>query len=391
MEKEEQYLITLCNAYLKKQAIKLDESVDYSRLFSVCREHNLLAIAFCPIKNSQNKSIIPQNIYKNFEDAFYETIIRYDMQSKVMQSIDKILSDNDIKHIFFKGAQIRDLYPVPETRAMSDIDILIEQDNRDKVKKLLLSNSFEIKNSNGPVYDYTKDGILIEMHTKIISGKVGSSNAENCFLDAIEHAQFTNCQGTLDADYHLAYLITHIAHHFWFYGAGIKMILDLAVFQSSYKIDYDKLMIRMEQIGLLDFSKTILSVCYKWFGVGQTYNKDVTKTEEFLTSFGAFGNAKRNKAVVVERKELEEGKKTSPIMTRLRLLFPPYSKLKNIPYIKFIEGRPYLVPFAWIYRIFYNFKYKRKFVMEATLAIGSDETDAESKKELSYFEEIGLI
>jgi hypothetical protein len=29
--------------------------------------------------------------------------------------------------------------------------------------------------------------------------------------------------------------------------------------------------------------------------------------------------------------------------------------------------------------------------MEATLAIGSDETDAESKKELSYFEEIGLI
>jgi hypothetical protein len=391
MNKEEQYLITLCSAYLEKQAIQLDESVDYSRLFSVCREQNLIAIAFCVIKNSQNKNIVPQNIYKDFEDTFYETIIRYDMQSKIITELDKVLSDNGINHIFFKGAHIRKLYPVPEARAMSDIDILIEQDNRDKVKALLLSSGFEIKNSNGPVYDYVKDNVLIEMHTKIISGKVGSSNAENCFLDAISHADFTTYSGTLEPDYHLAYLITHIAHHFWFYGAGIKMILDLAVFQSSYKINYDNLMDKMKEIGLADFAKTILSVCYKWFGVGQAYDKSTNKTEEFLTSFGAFGNANRNKAAVIERKELEEGKKTSPIMTRLRLLFPPYCKLKNIPYIKFIEGRPYLVPFAWIYRIIYNFKYKRKFVMEATLTIGSDETDAESKKELSYFEEIGLI
>lgn len=391
MKNEEQYLIILCNAYLHKQTVQLDESIDYSVLFEVCREQNLLAVAFCIIKTSQNKDIIPENIYRDFEDAFYETIMRYDMQTNVIACLDEILNSNHIRHVFFKGAEIRDYYPVPEVRAMSDIDILIEQENRDTVKKLLLSNGFEIKNSNGPVYDYCKDGVLIEMHTKIVSGKVGSSNAEKCFLDAIDNAVFSGSRGTLNTDYHLAYLITHIAHHFWFYGAGIKMILDLAVFQSAFSIDYGKVFAKMEEIGLGDFSKIILTVCKKWFGIGQAFEFDTAKTEEFITSFGAFGNANRNKAAVIERKELEDGKKNSAVMTRLRLLFPAYSKLKNIPYIKFIEGRPWLVPFAWIYRFFYNIKYKRKFILEAAAAIGSDEADTEAKKELSYFEEIGLL
>lgn len=391
MKNEEKYLIALCSNYLNGQTVQLDESIDYSRLFSVCQEHNLIAVAFCVIKNSPNKDIVPDNVYKDFEDVFYETIIRYDMQTKVIICLDDILNRHNIRHVFFKGAEIRDSYPVPETRAMSDIDILIEQNSRDKVKDLLLSNGFELKNSNGPVYDYCKDGVLIEMHTKIVSGKVGSSNAEGCFLDAIDNAEFNGYRGTLDANYHLAYLITHIAHHFWFYGAGIKMILDLAVFQSAFEIDYNKVTAKMEDIGLADFSKIILTVCKKWFGVGQAFEIDTDKTEEFITSFGAFGNANRSKAAVIERKELEEGKKNSALMTRLRLLFPPYSKLKNIPYISFIEDRPWLVPIAWLYRIFYNFKYRRKFVMEAAAEIGSDESGSEAKKELSFFEEIGLI
>lgn len=391
MKKEEKYLISLCSAYLHRQSVQLDEDIDYSRLYSLCQEHNLIAIAFCVIKNSSNKNIIPDPVFKEFENGFYETIFRYDMQTKVIETLDDILNKSNIKHAFFKGAEIRECYPVPEARAMSDIDILIEQDNRDRVKSLLLSNGFEIKNSNGPVYDYCKDGVLVEMHTKIVSGKVGSSNAEKCFLDAIDHTEFKGSRGTLDSSYHLAYLITHIAHHFWFYGAGIKMILDLAVFQSAFQIDYNKVFDKMDEIGLGDFSKVILSVCKKWFGVGQVFEDDTDKTEEFITSFGAFGNANRNKAAVIERKELEEGKKNSAVLTRLRLLFPSYSKLKNIPYISFIEGRPWLVPLAWIYRIFYNLRYRKNILLEAASAIGSDEANTEAKKELSYFEEIGLL
>ena len=114
------------------------------------------------------------------------------------------------------------------------------------------------------------------------------------------------------------------------------------------------------------------------------------KTEEFLTSYGVFGNVNRNNSAVIERKELEEGKNISSFSTRLRLLFPPYEKLKNIPYISFIEDKPYLTPAAWVYRIYYNFRYRGKFVKDAAKDIGSDESKNEARKEMAFFKEIGL-
>lgn len=391
MKKKENYLVEICNAYLHKQNIHLDESIDYSRLFSVCREHNLLAVAFCIIKNSDNKSIVPDRVYKSFEDGFYETIIKYDAQTNVINILERILNENGIRHIFFKGAEIREYYPVPEARAMGDIDILIDQKSRDAVKSILLSNGFELKNSNGPVYDYVKDGVLIEVHTKIISGKVGNSNAEEGFADAMCNASYNGLSGKLNPSYHLAYMITHIAHHFWFYGAGIKLILDLAVFQNHFNIDYEEAFGLLDKIGLKRFGEVILSLCAKWFEVGSSYTDNTVDTEEFVVSFGAFGNAKRNKAAVVERKELEEGKRPSPLMSRLRLLFPPYSKIKNIPYIHFIENRPWLLPVAWLYRLFYNLKHKRRLVIDANSGLGNDKTTKQAQKELQFFEEIGLL
>ncbi len=391
MMREELYLIKICSAYLGRQAITLEESVDYSRLFSVSREHNLLAIAYCVIKNAENKNIVPDDIYKRFEDAFFETIIRYDAQSSVKDSLDKILCDNEIRHIFFKGAQIREYYPIPEARAMGDIDVLIDSDNRDKVRSLLISNAFEVRNSNGPVYDYVKNGVLIEMHTNLVNGKVGNSCAEEYFRDAICLAEYNGYNGIFDTNYHYAYLLAHIAHHFWFYGAGIKLILDLAVMEKHFEIDHSIVMEHMQKLGLEQFAKVILTVCYKWFGVGVDFGVDTDVTEKFITYFGAFGNSKRNNASVVQRKELEEGKHNSPLATRLRLLFPSYSKLKDIPYIKFINGRPYLLPLAWIYRIVYNIRYRRAFVTEVNSSIGSDVTNTMARKELKYFEEIGLL
>ena len=391
MTKEKEYLVKLCGDFLNNNKPTLDESIDYSMLFEFSNAHNLSAVVFSVLKNAPNKSIIDESIYKKFEDDFYNAVFRYSLQGSVIEEISALFEKNEIKHIFFKGAQIRDYYPVCEARVMGDVDVLISPENRDRAKAILCENGYALVNSNGPVYDYSKNGVTVEVHTKIISGKVGSSNAETCFLDAIDNADFEGYCGKLGNSYHFAYLLTHIAHHFWFYGAGIKLILDLAAFLRSEKVDLNAVLEKMKEIGLEDFAKVVLSVCKKWFDEGGDFGADIKTTEEFLVSFGAFGNLNRNKAAVVERKELEEGKETSKFKTKLRLAFPPYEKLKNIPYISFIEGRPYLIGAAWAYRFYYNFKNRRAFVKKATHSIGSEQTKDLAKKELDYFEEIGLI
>lgn len=383
-------LLSIVKAYLNAEAVDFPKDISYPLLCSMLKSHNLSAIAYCVAKNSNNEHI-PSEALKTLENAFYDVVMRYSNQTSIIDELDSILTKNKIRHTFFKGAQIREYFPVPEARAMGDIDVLIDEENRGLVKDILTENGFNLINSNGPVYDYSKNNMLVEMHSKIINGKVGNSNAEKCFLDAMEHCSFDNYHGTLDINYHFAYLLTHIAHHFWFYGAGVKMILDLAVLLKQFDIDLDIVLAKMEEIGLCDFSKVIISICYKWFGYGNEYISDTAKTEAFLLGFGAFGNANRNKAAVVTRKELEENKKPSSFSTRLRLLFPSYKKLKDIPYMKFMEGRPYLIVFGWIYRIFYNLKNKKAFVKDVNDRLNSDETKIEAQDELQYFKEIGLL
>lgn len=363
--------------------------VEYTELWQVARAHNLAPIVFSVTKDIQCAKDQKEE-YKAFQDSFYDAITRYDVQAGVMQELDKVLCQNEIKHIFFKGSKIKELYPIPELRLMGDVDVLIAQDDRDRTKDKLTSKDFELLHSNGPVYDYVKDDVLIEMHTKIISGRVGSADAEGYFLDAINHGVFDGYCGELDPSYHFEYLIAHIAHHFWFYGAGVKLILDLAIMLKSYNIDIQKVISDLSEIGLGKFARLMISICYKWFGVGEILETDTEKTEEFLLSFGAFGNVNRDKGAVIKRKALEQGDK-SDFATKLKLAFPSYEKMKNIPYISFMEGKPYLLPIGWIYRIYYNLKHKKEFLIEATSTIGSKDTTKRAKEELEFFEEIELI
>lgn len=391
MKQEYRYLVTLCRHYLDGEPVVLQDSIDYSLLYKIANSHNLSAVLFCVINTADNKEIVPAVALKRFEDDFYEAIIRYDRQQEQLERLDTLLTSHQLRHVFFKGAEIKECFPVPQVRVMGDIDVLILPEERDTVKALMVQNGIKLLNANGPVYDYDADGVKLEIHTKIISGKVGNSNAEACFADAIDHAVFDGSRGVLNHDYHFAYLITHLAHHFWFYGAGVKLILDLAVMLKTFDIRLETVMDKLKEVGLCDFAEVILTVCRRWFGYGTDNGCDIEKTEAFLLSFGAFGNVNRNKAAVIERKELEEGKHNTAWKTKLRLLFPTYQQVKNIPYIRFIEGRPYLLPYAWVYRLFYNLKYRKAFVKKTTQQIGSDETNNTAQQELAYFKEIGLL
>ena len=386
-----QYLIKLCRAFLHGENIFIDEKCDFDRLYAEAHAHNLSAVVYCVLNTALNRDNVPQEALRRFENDFLEAVVRYDFQSRQIAEIGALCEKTGIRYVFFKGAMLRDLFPVPEARAMGDVDILIDHDSRNSFKNLLCENGFVCKASNGNVYEYTKDKLLCEAHTRIISGKIGENDLESAFADAIEHAAFEGCRGTLDDNYHFAYLMAHTAHHFWFYGAGVKLILDLAVMLEKCDIDIDKVLEILDGTGLRQFGEVILTVTHKWFGCGRDFGADTQKTEEFILSYGAFGNSGRNKAAVVMRKDIENGGSGGSLGAKLRLLFPSYEKMRNIPYISFIEGRRYLVPAAWVYRIYYNYKNRRAFVHSATAALSSDETKQEAQQELHFFKEIGLL
>ncbi|MGN1202283.1 MAG: nucleotidyltransferase family protein, partial [Eubacterium sp.] len=368
MKKEEIFLIKICRAYLNKSDVAIPDNIDWSLLFGLAKHHNLLGICHCILNNTKQKEHIPADFLTAVADKFFDYVYIYECQTNCLNEVKGILTASQTRHILFKGAVLRNLYPVPESRAMGDIDVLIEQKNRDKVKALLIDNGFICTEQNGPVYNYRKNNVLLEVHTRIIS-----EFGDRAFDDAFANARFDNCTGTLDDDYHLAYLIAHTAHHFKFYGAGIRHVLDLAVLQKERKIDLSKAFDILSKLGLDTFAKVILSVCCEWFGIGEKYIDDTLKTQKYLCKCGAFGSMQENTGAIVARREMEAGNSSS-FKIKLRLAFPPYEKLKNINYIKFIEGRPWLTPYAWCYRFFYNLKNRKAFMAKTISQIDDEKT-----------------
>lgn len=385
MNTEEKFLITMCKAYLAGDDIHIPQDINYKELYRLLRHHNLLGVCYCVLNTSKQKDNIPSGFMAAVENKFFDLVYLYQCQTNCMDELDSLLTASQMRYILFKGAELRYYYPVPESRAMGDIDLLIDRENRDKAKKLLKGAGFACLEQNGPVYKYSRDNVLLEVHTRIIS-----EFGDNAFKDAFENAEFDGYKGILNDNYHMAYLISHIAHHFKFYGAGIRHVLDLAVFQQKKDIDIDQVIELLRPIGLDTFGKVILSVCCDWFGIGSKFVDNTEKTQQYLCKCGVFGAMNENKGAIVTRKELEKSGKSSSFTIKLKLAFPAYEKLKNIDYIRFIDGRPWLTPYAWIYRFFYNLKHRKSFMTKTLKEIDDNHTKELAKQELDYFEEIGL-
>lgn len=391
MKKEEKLLVAICNAYFNGTQLPLSADIDYNYLYTLAAHHNLLGVCHYMLYSRKEP---PADFLRLLKADFEEYIFAYQCQNNVKSQLDKLLCKNEIKHCFFKGAVLRELYPLPETRAMGDIDILIDEKNQDTVKSLLTKNGFICGAQNGQVCDYIKNNVLIEMHTKLFEdNEVDGKLFENPF----EYAHGDACCLTLDAEYHLAYMIAHTANHLKYTGAGIRFVLDLAVWQSKNKIDYDKLFDMLDSINLSTFGKALLSVCGKWFGFGEDFGIDTDKLEKYLVSDGVFGSLKDSKSSTVSRliqlKALSEDEgtlKKSPLRLKLELAFPSYEALRKASYIKFLNGRRYLLPMAWMYRFFYNLKNRRHHMLETIKNIDDDKTASLAKEELEFFEEIGL-
>ncbi|MGN1328800.1 MAG: nucleotidyltransferase family protein [Eubacterium sp.] len=385
MEKEN-FLTALCRTYLLEEKIPIDSGVNPQEFFAFSKAHNLNSVCYCAIdfENSKSNEAI-LSAKQRFMDGFFDGVYLYELQSNVLEEIKTLFTQSQIYFVCFKGTVLRNLYPVPESRLMGDIDILIKESDRDKAKKLLTENGFACTAQNGPVYNYSKNGVLAEIHTRF-----NGEYTDGCFSSPFDYAEFDGFEGRLDDSFHLACIIAHIAHHFRFYGAGVRMILDVAVMLKNSDTNMDRVFEYLEDCGLAKFGEVIFSVCHKWFGVGKCFIEDTAETEKYLMQSGAFGSENKNKGAVLARRELEEGKAPSPFKSKLRLAFPSYEKLRKIDYIKFIDGRPWLMPYAWVYRLFYNLKNRRSFMADAVESLGSDETKNLAEKQLDYFKEIGI-
>lgn len=303
--------------------------------------------------------ITDRDIKKQLTDCYYQAIAENFNKANMFEIISQKLSENKIRHMPVKGWYIRTLYPVPELRTFGDIDILINKQDRQKADEIFIENGYSVKESWEPTYCYDKGISRCEVHTELMDSDLGKGEyVISYFSDALKNAENdVDERFSPQKDLHLIYLICHLAKHLYKGGAGIRMYMDIALFLKANigLLNFEAIKDDFKKLNLEQFFKTVVVACSKWFQIDLPFEINdiepisIDALKEYTLGADLFGKT-RDKSVIALRND-EANSKGSVLKDTL---FPKAQKIENR--YKFIKGKKYLLPLAWVARAFVNIK-----------------------------------
>ena len=303
--------------------------------------------------------ITNENIKKELVDCYYQAIAENFNKANMFEIMSQKLSESKIPHMPVKGWYVRNLYPVPELRTFGDIDILIRKQDRKKTDEIFTENGYSVKENWEPTYSYDKGALRCEVHTELMDSDLGKGkHVISYFSNALKTAE--NDVGerfSPQKDLHLMYLFCHLAKHLYKGGAGIRMYMDIALFlkENGSTLDFEKIYEESKKLHLDLFFKTVIYACSEWFQIDLPFEiNDITPCnldalKKYTFGSDLFGKT-RDKSIITLRND-ESGSKGSVLKDTL---FPNGEKIEAR--YKFIKGRKYLLPVAWVARSFVNLK-----------------------------------
>lgn len=345
-------VLELLRAFIYGEEPKLSGKSNIEELLKFAYRQKLLGIFAYMNKRC---SVFDSDKAEKLSAAYYSALFESTVRCSKFLKLSEILSENKIEHMPVKGYYIRELYPVKELRSFGDIDILIHEKDRKRCDSLMKSLGYTVKNDWEPTYSYIKDDEYYEIHTNLFDVRLKNrADMTEYFSSAWLHAKKdSGLRFMPDTEFHLIYIICHLAKHISTGGAGIRMYLDVALYILRYDsvISWERTEEEFKKLGLERFFHTVLSAVNEWFYVKascdfENCGEELSKLLEFTLDSDIFGHSRDNSAIKL--REEERSKKR----TALKILFPPAKQLENR--YTFLKRSRLLLPLAWIVRVFKN-------------------------------------
>lgn len=383
------YLIELIKSViLSKQPPEKPNEVSFEEIFKISKKHHITNMIYYAIIKLKNKP--DEKLLKLWKQEYSISIMRDIVQKEEFSVLKNVFNENAIKHIPLKGFELKKLYPKSDMRDMSDLDILIQNKDREKVKKLLEGLSYTTeKYGKGKDDIYYKKPIMnIEIHNSLLPESLIEKYPYLLKLNKMEKSiKIKDYTYSFSKDDILIYGIVHIAKHFEIAGTGIKSVIDWYLYsKKNFKnIDWNYVNSSLEELNLNKFYQTLIDLGKVWFE--EKSHTDLTKNfEEHIFNSGAYGNINdrilnnlaknNNKISLVDR-----------IRTLKKMTFPTYLVMcEQYPILK---TRKKLLYLYYIKRIFEIIFFRRKNKLKIIKTIFSEDKSTISKRK-QFYKDIGL-
>lgn len=352
-------ILSLLRAFLDvDQDVIISKNVDWYEFNHIVGINSISGIVGYVFQEKKINGI-PSEVYNKYSSDFLSTITITTMHDEDMKSLIDLLNEEGIDHLLFKGYIVKDLYTIPDLRTYGDIDFAIRKESRVLCNTIMLQNGYCLHDDWEPVYSYEKNNLHYEIHTELLDSNLNNNyDYKTYFRDFWKHA---TCIGqhsfAMTPEFHLLFLLIHIAKHLYGSGAGIRMYLDIAFYLREYReiIDWEFFQKEVKTLKLEQFVNSVFTAVEQWFEVESPIDLkklDSGFLDEFLTftfNGGIFGhNSKAAKLSQVRKNS--QGKSVKRIDTLRKRAFPSVDTIKSR--YTYLESKPWLLPVAWAHRFF---------------------------------------
>lgn len=367
---------------------------DWTELLTLSGVHSVQGILGHSVMTYPHPDSAP--LARQMRQQCMQTMLLFSHRADAMGRLRTLLDGAGIDHLLFKGYVVREYYPVPELRTFGDIDFLIRREDRARCDALMLEQGFEPKGDWEPVYGYIRGNEYYEIHTEVLEVDVSDQADYRAYYRQVwDYAQPVGGHGyVLKPEFHLLYLLTHIAKHISSSGAGIRMYLDIAFFIRHFRdsLDWAWFTAEAEKLRFTDFVNMTFSLVERCFGVASPIPLRPVEEQvladfiDFTMEGGTFGKIGRDSAVIQLKKQDRNEESISRGKTLLHRVFPSAATIARR--YTYLQRRPWLLPVAWIDRLIRNRELLGQRIQESRDILTADEEEVLKLKRI--YKEIGL-
>ena len=388
MTREETYFIQMSGAAVSGRPVPPPDKIDWNRLYALFTAQDLRALSF-PFLNGHcpDKALL-----QDWETAFYNIscqMANYEFETERLLSA---LEEAGIRHCLIKGYVLRNYYPYRDMRTMGDVDLLVDQASLEQAYQVFTTLGFCRTNQIAYEHTYQKGALTYEVHTRLIFARLGTKIDCAEYFDSWQTHMTQSARGAmtyeLEPDFHILYLLVHLAKHFYFGGFGLRMLLDIYVFLGRFpNLPWDSINRQLREMRLDLFAGYVSAFLERWYSVKIPGVPTVEPSKLDLFTQNMLDGSTFFSTKDEEKREIHA--RRVALSQLFRILFPSFDHMAvNHSYI---EKRPYLLPVAWLHRFGTVMFCRKTSIPQASHTIKNlSAMDSETQLQLAFAKKLGL-
>ena len=370
MMTELQFLTKLISSILYKKPLpKVPADFDWKKFSKLVSKNSFVSFIYDAIQKVEG---FPTQVFPAMKEQRQTEVWLCVMQKHYTEQILQQFEEAGIRALPLKGIILRDLFPHPHMRVMTDMDILIGMEKLKESRRIMKELGFSVYRYDEHHDIYNKDQLInVELHKLLIVGQM-----EDYFQIGFEKAKLREGSKYIyelsKEDFYI-HMIGHMAYHFAHGGIGIRLVLDIRVYMDHYKevLNWSYVEQELQTAGLYLFAKQVEKLADVWF-LGAESDALTDELGEYIAKSGYLG-VEEHRDILEVVKQGEEGRGAKAKKKAVwEAIFPPYKTMAFLyPILKKI---PILLPFVWIVRIVTVLWERRESVGRIGRLMNTDDT-----------------